>query len=80
MSWYVQIERSNIPEYNDTQWEPIVIGPFETEDDALKHLDSTDVDDWCMDEAKQKQYNVDDAFVTEVPDIPSYGVNAPVYS
>lgn len=80
MSWYVQIERSNIPEYNDTQWEPIVIGPFDTEDEALKHLqDSLDVEDWCYHEAKAKQYNCDDAFVTEVPDIPSYGVNAPVY-
>lgn len=81
MGWYIQIERSNIPEYNDTQWEPIVIGAFPTEDAALKHLnDSLDVEDWVTAEAKAKQYNVDDAFVTEVPDIPSYGVNTPVYS
>lgn len=79
--WYVQIERSNIPQYNDTEWEQIVIGPFKSKAEAERHLeDSLDVEDWVTAEAKAKQYNVDDAFVTNAPDVPSYGINTPVYA
>jgi hypothetical protein len=79
VSWYVVVERSNIPEYNDTQWEDIVIGPFDTQEEAVTHMDdSLDVEDWMYGEAKAKQYNADGAFVTQNPDIPSYGVNAPI--
>lgn len=81
MSWYVQIERSNTPEYNDIKWEQIVIGPFKTAESAVQHMEgSLDVEDWITAEAKTQQYNVDDCFVTDSPDIPSYGVNAPVYT
>ena len=78
--WYIQIERSNIPEYNDTEWEDVVVGPFDTQDEAIKHMDdSLDIEDWTYAEAKDKQYNVDNVFVTDSPNVPSYGVNAPVY-
>ena len=79
--WYIVIERSNIPEYNDTQWEQIVIGPFDDEKVAIEHMNySMDVEDWCYGEAKAKQYNVDDVYVVPADqvDIPSYGINAPV--
>lgn len=77
--WYVVVQRSNIPEYNDTEWEDIVIGPFEAHDAAMEHMqDSDDVDDWCYGEAKAKGYNVDDCYVTDNPTIPSYGINAPL--
>lgn len=82
-AWYIVVERSNIPEYNDTQWEDVVIGPFDTEDEAIEHMDnSADVEDWCYGEAKAKQYNVDNCYVTADDDveIPSYGVNAPIFS
>jgi hypothetical protein len=79
--WYIVIERSNIPEYNDTEWEDVVVGPFEAKEDAIKHMDySMDIEDWCYGEAKAKQYNCDGAFVTDKPVIPSYGINAPVYT
>lgn len=77
--WYVVVERSNIPEYNDTEWEDVVIGPFDTEEAAMTHAqDSADVLDWCYGEAKVAQYNVDDVYITAEPEIPSYGVILPV--
>lgn len=79
--WYVEIVRSNIPEYNDTEWENILIGPFEDQAKAIEHADmSADVEDWCYGEAKAKGYNVDDVLIVCNPTlIPSYGINAPVY-
>ena len=74
MSWYVEIVRG-VP------FEDILIGPFDTQEAARKHMDdSADVEDWCYGEAKAEGYIVEDVFVIENPDsIPSYGVNAPVY-
>lgn len=78
--WYIVVERSNIPEYNDTEWEDIVIGPFADEMFCYQHMcNSVDVEDWCYGEAKDKQYNVDDVYMTQTPEIPSYGVNSPVF-
>lgn len=73
--WYVEIVRW------EEEFENILIGPFETEEKANEHAqDSTDVEDWCIDEAKAKGYTVDDVLVVKDPtQIPSYGVNAPVY-
>lgn len=77
--WYIVVERSNIPEYNDIQWEDVVIGPFGDEKNCYDHMcNSMDVEDWCYGEAKAKQYNVDDVYMTQDPEIPSYGVNIPV--
>lgn len=77
--WYIVVERSNIPEYNNTEWEQIVIGPFDNEQKCWDHMqDSMDVEDWCYGEAKDKQYNVDEVYMTQTPDIPSYGLNAPI--
>lgn len=71
--WYVEIVR-------DLPFENILIGPFDTEDEADEHCESTDVEDWVTDEAKQKGYVVDDVKVVHNPTlIPSYGINAPVY-
>jgi hypothetical protein len=73
--WYIQIERSTM----DLEYmEPIVIGYFLKEETATRHLDSADVDDWCMGEAKAKKYIVEDCFLTQNPDIPSYGINRPI--
>lgn len=75
--WYIQIDRQT---HDYEPLEPIVIGPFHEKRKAEKHMDlSADVDDWVMAEAKKKQYLVDDVFMTKTPEIPSYGVNAPIY-
>ncbi len=77
--WFIVIERSNIPEYNDTEWEQIVIGPFDDEQICYTYMnDSMDVEDWGYGEAKAKQYNCDEVYMTQTPDIPSYGINWPL--
>lgn len=75
--WYIQIDRSNL----DLSFkEPIVIGPFDDEASADEHLqNSLDVEDWVTLEAKTSSYIVEDAFLTQDPKIPSYGVNAPAW-
>ena len=76
--WFIVIERANIPEYNDTQWEQIVVGPFDDPKRCEDHMNySMDIEDWCYGEAKAKQYNVDHVYMTQTPDIPSYGINRP---
>lgn len=70
--WFVQIERDDD--------ESILIGPFDTEEKAAEHVDSTDVEDWCTDQAKVEGYTVTDVKVVHNPTvIPSYGVNAPAH-
>lgn len=76
--WFIQIDRST-HNSEEVELEPIVIGPFHEKRKAVKHIDSPDVDDWCMDEAQQEGYIVDDVYLTKTPKIPSYGINAPIY-
>lgn len=75
-NWYILIERTDM-QLNEI--DPIVIGPFDDEDAATKHMDnSMDVEDWLGDEAKEQQYIVDDIRVRQDVPPPPLGYNAPV--
>lgn len=77
MTYYIQIDRQDRD--SSDPLEPVVIGPFEKKSAASSHMeDSMDVEDWCYGEAKAKGYIVDDVYLTKKPEIPSYGINAPL--
>lgn len=77
--WYIQIDRQTL---DQQPMEPLVIGPWrdEEKEKAEDHLqNSLDMEDWLYAEAKASHYVADDAYLTKTPDVPSYGINPPVY-
>lgn len=74
--WFIVITRTDLV-FKDL--DPIVIGPFENEDEALAHMeDSMDVEDWLTAEAKEADYIVDDCYLDQGVSAPPLGYNAPV--
>lgn len=76
MSWFIVITRTDM-DHKDL--DPIVIGPFEDQDEAVEHMDnSMDVEDWLTGEAKESGYIVDDCYLDQDVPAPPMGYNEPV--